>query len=132
MKLKVMKFDIQVLSLVAMLFTSSGFAVAACKLATDDPAVHGVSFSAKVIGFATAGEISAGTIQIEENTGWMLSGDYSSLPRLKAEINEGHGRRITSLVAYRGTAPKIGDAITVVSRHRDPAQKCRFIPWQMK
>jgi len=113
--------------------SSPALAGADCNANPADPAPYAQEFRARVIGLASQSQISSGTKAVEIKTGWLVSTEYLTWPRVIAEVDQGQGRVFTSLAAHPADFhPKIGDRVVVISRHRDPATACHFIPWTVK
>ena len=105
----------------------------ACASNVADPSPMAHSFPGHVVALAAAEQIAVRTHAVELRTGWLVSEEYSNWPRIIAEVDEGHGHIIKTLAAH---SPRynvaVGEAVVVVSRHRDPRHSCRFIPWTVK
>ncbi len=102
----------------------------ACPTNPSDPSSEANSYDGKIVGFATAEQISKRTRAVELKTGWSVSASYANWPRIIAQVNEGHGHFVETLAAYpSGQILKIGEDVRVVSRHRDLSHACHFIPW---
>jgi len=120
-------------ALAARQIVGAALAVVPCAPDAPDPAPKAHEYPARVIGFASATQVEIRTKAVEARTGWVVSEFYAAWPRIFAEIDEGHGQSIKSLVAHSPAFhPMIGDPIIAISRHRDPARACHFVPWTVR
>lgn len=82
-----------------------------------------------VRGPATQQEVVAGTEIAVARTHAPESPGYLDLPRVVAYFSYGGARHVTIAAVTDGVLPQPGESVTLVSRHRDPALPCAFIPW---
>jgi hypothetical protein len=82
-----------------------------------------------VVGFISAKQALASTKAIEAELGGKVSPAYVSLRRVIVRADFPHGGLRTMAAVPASTSVKIGDAVEIESRHRDPSRPCNFVPW---
>ena len=109
------------------------WATAACAANAGDPSPTAYSYPGRVVAFVAAAQIESRTHAVELKTGWLLSESYAHWPRVIVDVDEGNGYILNTMAAHSNLAKlKVGDPVVAISRHRDPAHPCHFIPWTVK
>jgi hypothetical protein len=106
-------------------------AEAACDLVPAAAPAVGLTLPGVARGPATAQEVAEQTAFAVAHVHAPVSPRYIDLPRAFAYFEIGGVRHGTIAAVLDGEMPAPGEAVTLVSRRRDPDLPCAFIPWTL-